>query len=156
TPRTPAHSMSTDPNHPVTATPVPVPGERPAVDEIRVYSHSPLFYWWPVWLFGFLFALITVIDADRLAIVPADSLVVKVPVEGNKIRQTIYAPAEDRDPMAKITHEVGAKDRDQLAASNQRFKDAATEPGAKVEEIRPRVSGRSWMGPTYMIILFLV
>jgi len=27
--------------------------------EIRVYSHSMLFYWWPVWAVGYLFALLT-------------------------------------------------------------------------------------------------
>jgi hypothetical protein len=27
--------------------------------EVRLYSHSPLFYWWPVWVGGFLMALAT-------------------------------------------------------------------------------------------------
>jgi hypothetical protein len=27
-------------------------------NEIIIYSHSTLFYWWPAWLFGFLFAII--------------------------------------------------------------------------------------------------
>jgi hypothetical protein len=149
--------MSTaDTNHPAAGPVPPAADTTPGFDEIRVYSHSPLFYWWPVWLFGFLFALITVIDGDRMAIVPADSLVVKVPVEGNRIRQTIYAPAEVRDPMGKITFDAGAKEREQLAANNALFKGAGGEQGARIEEIRPRVSPRSWMGPTYMIILFLV
>jgi len=26
---------------------------------IRLYSHSPIFYWWPVWAVGFVFALLT-------------------------------------------------------------------------------------------------
>ena len=28
-------------------------------EELRIYSHSPLFYWWPVWAVGFVCALIT-------------------------------------------------------------------------------------------------
>ena len=28
-------------------------------DELRIYSHSPLFYWWPVWAVGAACALIT-------------------------------------------------------------------------------------------------
>ena len=39
--------------------PVAVPAAAHEVPEMRIYSHSALFYWWPVWVFGFLFALIT-------------------------------------------------------------------------------------------------
>jgi hypothetical protein len=28
--------------------------------EVVLYSHSPIFYWWPVWAVGYLFALLTV------------------------------------------------------------------------------------------------
>jgi len=34
----------------------------PAVQEITIYSHSPLFYWWPVWAVGYLLALVTYIQ----------------------------------------------------------------------------------------------
>jgi hypothetical protein len=30
--------------------------------DIRIYSHSPLLYWWPVWVAGFLLALWTWAD----------------------------------------------------------------------------------------------
>lgn len=29
------------------------------VNEMRIYSHSSLYYWWPVWAVGFLFAIFT-------------------------------------------------------------------------------------------------
>lgn len=29
------------------------------IRHLRIYSHSPLFYWWPVWVIGYLMALIT-------------------------------------------------------------------------------------------------
>jgi hypothetical protein len=38
--------------------------------EIKVVSHSNLFYWWPVWAVGFLMFLISMFDGHRLAIVP--------------------------------------------------------------------------------------
>lgn len=48
--------------------------------EIRIYSHSPIFYWWPVWLFGFFMAFWTWInggsvdlDDNSRAIVLTDS-----------------------------------------------------------------------------------
>ena len=28
-------------------------------EEIRLYSHSDVFYWWPVWALGFVLAFIT-------------------------------------------------------------------------------------------------
>ncbi len=38
--------------------------------EIRLYSHSDIFYWWPVWVAGFLCALWTYLDGGRLVVVP--------------------------------------------------------------------------------------
>jgi hypothetical protein len=39
--------------------------------EIRLYQHSQLFYWWPVWVCGFIMAICTFVDGHRLAIVPS-------------------------------------------------------------------------------------
>lgn len=39
--------------------------------EITVVSHSFLFYWWPVWAFGFILAAITFFEGDRMTTVPA-------------------------------------------------------------------------------------
>ncbi|HVC93306.1 MAG TPA: hypothetical protein VND64_06420 [Pirellulales bacterium] len=41
--------------------------------EIRIYSHSSIFYWWPVWLAGFLMAAITFVEGSRAVIAPAGS-----------------------------------------------------------------------------------
>src|SRR5215471_11003202 len=38
--------------------------------EIKIVSHSNLFYWWPVWAVGFVMALLTWIDGHLMAIVP--------------------------------------------------------------------------------------
>src|SRR5262249_53066931 len=50
-----------------TATPAPVPAPQPPVaqgvehdlPELRIYSHSNFFYWWPVWAVGYLMAALT-------------------------------------------------------------------------------------------------
>jgi len=39
-------------------------------EEVRLYSHSPILYWWPVWGVGFLMALLTYLDGGRLVVVP--------------------------------------------------------------------------------------
>jgi len=38
------------------------------IHELRIYSHSALFYWWPVWLVGFVMALLTWIGGERVQI----------------------------------------------------------------------------------------
>jgi hypothetical protein len=65
--------MSTAPT-PHTAHAVPVP---PAERELRIYSHSALFYWWPVWAVGFLMAMLTFIDGGRMVIVPPETEVAR-------------------------------------------------------------------------------
>jgi hypothetical protein len=37
---------------------------------IIIYQHSPLFYWWPVWLFAFIFAFVSSMSGHKMAIVP--------------------------------------------------------------------------------------
>ena len=32
---------------------------RPSVEEVRIYGHSPLLFWWPVWLVGYAMALVS-------------------------------------------------------------------------------------------------
>jgi len=46
----------------MSSTPTTTPATPKAVvppppHEIRVYGHSKLFYWWPIWMLSFLFAL---------------------------------------------------------------------------------------------------
>jgi hypothetical protein len=45
--------------------------------QVRVYAHSYLFYWWPVWVTGYLMALWTYFDGHRLAILPHDTTIAK-------------------------------------------------------------------------------
>lgn len=54
--------MATAPPNPATF--------QPGSKEIRLYSHSPIFYWWPVWLVGFVAAFVTYLDGGHMAIVP--------------------------------------------------------------------------------------
>ncbi len=48
------------PPAPETQRPVhPAPDTPPVLHPLRIYSHSSLFYWWPVWAVGYVMALIT-------------------------------------------------------------------------------------------------
>ena len=61
--------MSTQPN----PTPTHAPSIQPQT--IRVVSHTPLIYWWPVWLVGFIFAGLTFVDGTRLGVLPPETTV---------------------------------------------------------------------------------
>jgi hypothetical protein len=44
---------------------------RPSTEPtLLVYSHSPVFYWWPVWVVGFIMAAISYFDGGRMLWVP--------------------------------------------------------------------------------------
>jgi hypothetical protein len=134
--------------HPVPGT--PAAAATPGFDELRIYSHSPLFYWWPVWLFGFLFSLITLIDNNRMAIVPDDSLAVREKIKDKEVRYTVYGSVAD-DHLSKITTPATDDEKQRLGKVNPNFP-----AGGESFSIKPRVSPRSWMGPTFIIILLLV
>ena len=53
--------------------PTPVTVVPPSQREVVIYSHSTLFYWWPVWAVGAVCALLTLIDGHRMALVPRDT-----------------------------------------------------------------------------------
>ena len=138
------------------AAPQPAPGTPPAgdstpgFDEIRVYSHSPLFYWWPVWLFGFVFSLITLMDNHRMVIVPGDSVLVKEPVGQAEVRYNVYG-VPDQDRMERLLKPATPEEKQVVAQKNP-----ALPANAEALKIRPHVSPRSWMGPAFLIILFMV
>jgi hypothetical protein len=66
--------MSTQPTPPAAPPPPPPPAIPSAEQSVVVYSHSFLFYWWPIWLVGFIFGLIVIpLSGQLLAIVPEGS-----------------------------------------------------------------------------------
>ena len=71
-------------------------------EEIRIYGHSNLFYWWPVWAVGFLMALLTYLDGHVMAVVPPESRVqtgAVLPGGDGQPRDLIVAPAGQPIPQ---------------------------------------------------------
>ncbi len=56
-----------------TANPATAPTPQPA-SQVVLISHSPIFYWWPVWLIGFLLAAVSYFSGHVMAIVPAGTV----------------------------------------------------------------------------------
>src|SRR5262249_28770223 len=51
-----------------TAATTPAPAEPAAPSQVIVYGHSWLIYWWPVWVVGYLMALITWLNPVQVQI----------------------------------------------------------------------------------------
>ncbi len=118
----------------------PPAAAKPIPQEIKVVAHSSLLYWWPVWFFGFLFALWTYADNYRLAIVGAESRIEKLPKAADDEKDRFVIRVEgDTDRLLKDSVAVKAADGTTSYLTP-----------------RPRVSTRSWMGPLFLLILFLV
>jgi hypothetical protein len=85
-------------------TPGPALADHPAhLPDIRLYSHSPLLYWWPVWAMGFLMALWTAIDNHQAAFVPAGTVVednLVIAPEGQHLEQPLVHVAQSPIPGA--------------------------------------------------------
>jgi len=76
--------------------PLPVPAQD---QQIKVVSHSGLFYWWPVWAVGFLFALLSYLPGYRLAIVPEGT---RVRAEGDEYVLTLkHKPSQALESAVK-------------------------------------------------------
>jgi hypothetical protein len=50
---------------------------QPQQNEIKIVSHSNLFYWWPVWAVGLVMGVLTWADGHRMAIVPPKTEVLR-------------------------------------------------------------------------------
>ncbi|HKB36662.1 MAG TPA: hypothetical protein VKD72_09425, partial [Gemmataceae bacterium] len=53
--------------------------------QVVVISHSPLFYWWPVWAVGFIMAGLSYWQGYQMALVPPGTVAERgVQVKGHK------------------------------------------------------------------------
>jgi hypothetical protein len=89
------------------ATPATPPGPPGPDTLIRVVSHSGLFYWWPVWLVGFVLSGLTYLDGSRLALVPEGTTVKEA---GEKV-YVLTVPDRPGAPLERAV-EATAKGQD--------------------------------------------
>jgi hypothetical protein len=93
------------PPHAHTA-PTPVPSPAPPPDphkrEILIVSHCGLFYWWPVWLVGFIMGIISLFSGHVLATVPTGTTArpsvfpADPKVQGDEARDALILPKGKR------------------------------------------------------------
>lgn len=121
----------------VVAQPVETMGDGET--KVVVYQHSNIFYWWPVWFFGFLFAGLTYFGSYQMAIVPAHTKALR----GAKV---IDKKGEDlgvRDIL------VLSKDEKHLTYKDQAGIEHTTQPEIYVSRYRS-------FGSIFLFILLVV
>jgi len=117
--------MSTPPS----AKTKPVPPELSDQREFRIYSHSQLFYWWPVWFTAFILTGWTWLEGDRMVIVPAATKIAKA---DNGKGYVLTVPSDTRS----------------LAM--------AEEQSAAAQPFRVHASDNSRLGAVFVSVLLLV
>jgi hypothetical protein len=96
----------------------PTVDDRP--QQVVVISHSPLFYWWPVWAVGFLMAGLTYLYGYQVAFVPRGT----VAEQGRRVegfegpRDVLVAPEGRPLPAAAAEPDELKQPRLRMAASN--------------------------------------
>src|SRR5262249_49102040 len=124
----------TPPNPPVPPAPqtatAPPTGDKP----IDMRNHSPMIYFWPVWLLGFIFAGLTYIEGTRFIHVPN------------------HADIDVRDqdgatPEIRISPKEG-----ELKAFAKKMRQEKERDAGHL----PRMSHHHYLGSTFVIVLLLV
>lgn len=98
--------------------------------EVKLISHSNLFYWWPVWFLAFFMALWTFIENHRLAIVPAHGFV-------------------QQDAPGTYTMKFPSE------ATTTNLQDAVRVSGSDEAAFRARISEKPWLGAIFVIGLIV-
>jgi hypothetical protein len=73
-----------------------------APDTIKLVSHSMLFYWWPVWLVGFVLGWLSLVDGYRLAIVPEGTKLQAGPEESQGQTYKLVVPKNQADHLRQL------------------------------------------------------
>src|SRR5271166_3188997 len=83
-------------------------GERMET-RIVVVSHSPFFYWWPVWVVGFVMALLSFVYGHQVAFVPPGTVAERnARVDGYEGKRDILIAPPGR-PLPGVPNTVDLK-----------------------------------------------
>lgn len=119
---------------PIPTTTLPVKPE-----EVRVYQHSSLLYWWPVWAVGYLMFFLTYLDGSRAAIVPPGTELLRNP------EITVQVPNKGEQRVLK--------DRDALVLPDKDRLEPADAPAP--ESLRLHMAKSKNLGVVYAVVLIL-
>ncbi|MBA4187014.1 MAG: hypothetical protein C0467_03250 [Planctomycetaceae bacterium] len=96
-----------------------------------------LFYWWPIWVLGYIMALVTYFEDHRLAILPAATTVVESSTASEK-------------GFAAYTLTV----KEPITKSLEQAARATSTPGDGAP-FKTRISQKAWLGPLFCVVLLI-
>lgn len=89
----------------------PAPATPPAPSkpqEVKIYSHSNLFYWWPVWVVGIVLAILTLTQGTVMVVVPSASILGSADTtlkDGKDVKvKAVLLPADKDFPEKEEPH----------------------------------------------------
>jgi hypothetical protein len=116
-------------------------GPTSSRSEIKVISHSDLFYWWPVWVLAFFMAAWTAVENHRLAIVPKTGLVTQ--------------PNDSDGNPKKGEYQMTFQEGGVPLEETQSLKAAVINGKSGQPPFPTRVSQHAWLGPVFLVGLVL-
>ncbi len=139
---------------PTAPTPVVPPATKEGPHQLTIISHSNLYYWWPVWAFGFVMAVITWAEGYVMAVVPHTAVAY---VDATNVKFDTSAKNE-KGEVVTTPHEI--KERSLVIKASQ--VDDATHSGLPINDNgQPenpfiRMSPHRALGVIFVLVLLLV
>src|SRR5262245_7336210 len=97
--------------------PIPPEDDRPLT--VVVVSHTPFFYWWPLWLVGFVMAAVTWWNGDPIAFLPPGTVAKRdAQVEGQDGKRDILILPPDKPLPAAFDTDEEQQPRLRMTRSN--------------------------------------
>jgi hypothetical protein len=108
-------------NQPISTAPAVAPAASipPQKRQLIIYSHSNLFYWWPVWALGFLLTIVSGFG-ELMAIVPSGTVPAEKPVQVQVKNADGKVVEEERHVLALPKSVTKAADQPKLHISGNK------------------------------------
>jgi hypothetical protein len=86
--------------------PPPASAEFKIPSQIHLYGHSSLFYWWPVWVLGFIFSIWSVFENTRFLPVPGKTDIIEqsastYELKHDRLSDTLHRFSDKESPQMR-------------------------------------------------------
>jgi hypothetical protein len=136
-----------------TSPPPVLPRAKNEPNQITIISHSNLYYWWPVWVVGFVMAIITYFDGYVMAVLPAKNVAAAVNADVKIATHT------QNDKGEETTNEATHKDQVVVYAPQAEDPRHFGQPITDNKVAEPpylRVSPSKTLGVVFTFVLLMV
>jgi hypothetical protein len=122
------------------------PAQTAPHPEIRLYSRSDIFYWWPVWVLGYLLALWTYLDGGHLAVVPGST-------EARRDWRVEVAPGQMETREGLILPPGDARHPSHLSPAGT---SRSSEPLPPPEQPHVHIASSPYLGTVFLLTILVV